>query len=1288
MGGTALHDATSLARLKALDSLSTVDVQLQEAQKLCNHSARAEMLLRWLVTRLKLSSPTRLHSGSWNLFASCVRLLPVQRIAAILGSGALHEVLQTTCAEQSIPKDTLSAIWHSWELLHAMSLAPAGAAVMALLRVDGVLAAEICGHWFEHVYRVLQEDDAAATAAVDRLLLNLGVQLWTARKRSSSDDTAFSSKAVVSACRILVLLGKGDERTATKRKRATCALEPTQDHMHALESLVAKHTVLPARASFLATRQQEAGHRKQPPKTGQQLAGVFDALKTSMQDAHEVVPVVLDIALRAVSMPTPGQRNRELPWIETMFEALSEHLNLDDYRQHDEAITAMLHCLAENKVTLSSQKLCGLVKNALVASEPPRGVSWRIIAEIVSLNSGIFTDVAIATELFAAIGARQMSTTANDSIVKDRIIVQIIDAFFQKQQTKDFLALWHLQLQSNVDNQAAEVWSAVVPDVVDAISSLLDADIALSALTEHFVLLQQLAVREERDIIQDDTRRRLRADLVVLRTVFQGLRNGGRVDEHLERSLATLRSLDTSHLHVDCRRELWQFFTVVFEQWLPSWVNAQSDHAAVAAYLTGLVKSDILTMAMKDAQSASCATSAAQVLLGCVHSMGQPYITDGKRAALRPRVVEMLCTQPQSGLSVLAEYPKLLVGLPSASADQVLKTAVSHRAHDGYSDETIRNADSVIPRVLANIMSAVKHKGDMDKWLATLNVSQYALLVPAALGMHERGIVLNRLLSQKSDCPSAGSLEQLSALVLSWLMYPVEDSQLLNLAPTLFNLAFLWAPRTEPTEPSASLQHLPSIVRALFRHLSSAKAQHQRKELSRAATEHIRTWEAGTGGVTNTFASDALILLVCTTIACFEESNSSESEPYAHHDKKVLRALVEHLVTQFEGTQADLAGRKSGLSPINYSAAGDGLLILPESVWKLVGSKRKTFIGRLVKAAKDILLSDNSSSAVLKSTSFKLLCRYDAGSDLTETAAQILSRSNTAKDERLVLRWFEESLGTEVSVDAIANIIRSGPPKSLAVAQLNGCMIKKWAKSSVETPATFSANDVWHYLLRTLSETDDGGIQSEALSLIETLAAQKKHIVSQYGLEQSLNVMHQVMSRSSQAEEAFSGVCQVLKVILNQYRTQLQGRFHLVTALFQTLLTSLLDETSATAAPLQIRQRHAKNVAHLLEMFCKPVWVRNTATTNLVDHSRETQKYAGQFVHYILHHYCSQVLASNPAETIRVAIRPGIFAICEAMEAHDEARMRSLSAAMNANERAILRIVVSDWRQFGKWEGK
>lgn len=48
---------------------------------------------------------------------------------------------------------------------------------------------------------------------------------------------------------------------------------------------------------------------------------------------------------------------------------------------------------------------------------------------------------------------------------------------------------------------------------------------------------------------------------------------------------------------------------------------------------------------------------------------------------------------------------------------------------------------------------------------------------------------------------------------------------------------------------------------------------------------------------------------------------------------------------------------------------------------------------------------------------------------------------------------------------------------------------------------------------------------------------------------------------------------------------------------------------------------------------------------------------------------------------------PGLWVVIEAMESYNVEGVRSLSAAMNASERAVLRGVYEDWRRFGRWEG-
>ena len=970
-------------------------------------------------------------------------------------------------------------------------------------------------------------------------------------------------------------------------------------------------------------------------------------------------------------MPTPGQRSRELPWVEAMFDALSALVIIGSPHQHDETIAAMLRCLHSHKVTLSAQKLSGLAKHAINAADTTEGVSWQMISQIVLLNSGIFTDPAIVDELFAAVGNNKLAEQ-NSAFVRDRVIVPVIDAFVQKQQARELLDLWHLQLLGQSNDEPDKIWFSIVPNVVDAVSSLLNTEVAISALSQYSALLRKLALPQEQRKVQDDFPRELRADLVVLRALLQGLRNNTQAQQYLGDLQNVLMSLEASVLSADCRRHLWQFSTVLFELWHPMWVEAQADEAEVKTALEGVTRSDLLATATEDAKTTSSAARSAQVLLGSICSIIKPYDTSNENEILRTQVVELLCAQA-SGLSVLAEYPKLLDGVSSDCIDRVLRAAVSGQAQHGAPD--ISSSGS---RVLEKIISNLQHSAESDDWVANLDVRSSALLAPATLSARQRGIILNKIFDQTSVHAS-----QHLALSLAMLAHPIKEAQILELAPKLFNLAIvLQSSYSTVSERYKYLQLVQSIIREVFLRLPKSTDPQMALKLSQAVVTRMKPLLTGIGNI-ETF--DAVIVLICTAIDCLEECDNIKSEACAHHNKDVLREWTEHLIVTLEACLTS----EGAIPETQCHAAADGLLSLPKSVWNLVGSKEKKFTRRIVKAAKDILESGVGISDTMAVTSFKLLCRYDSDLNLTETASRILSRTLSAKMARGVLSYSEESQRNQASadhtIDAIATTISSETPDSRSAAQLHGFVIKNFWAQSTQTPPSCSTNDVWGFLLRTLSERQDHGVRDEIFKLMETLLTQRKHVINQHSLEQTLTVMHQVMTERRQNPEVFSGVCQVFRVILNQYRTQLQGRFHLVTALFQVLLTDLLDDSSA--APMQIRERHARSVAQLLEIFCKPVWVRSTAT-NLVDSSREAQKYAGQFVQYILHHYCSQVLTLNPAEGVRVAIRPGIFAICEAMEAYDEASVRSLSAAMNANERAILRIVVNDWRAFGKWEGK
>ncbi|CAK1355857.1 uncharacterized protein RHO25_000487 [Cercospora beticola] len=1265
-----MEKPTSLDRLKALDKLSTLPLQLEEAQQLCNHPSRAEMILRWLVNKLKSSQEARTDAGSWDLLSLCLRLLPTQKIASVLGPGPFQEFLQLTCVERGLPERTLQAVAATWGLLSQKGQALSGAAIRALLKTDGAAAARVSGHWYQHVYAILQIEDSASRTGTAISLLEIGLQLWELRRRSQSDDAAFSEHCLLPACQLVVLLRKNIPAGA-KRKRAKDALESSINPLRSLESIIAQHSVLPARAVFTSTRQKQDGHKKRPAlgKTEQSLEHVLEPFKDSSVNCYEIAPVFMDIALCAVSTPTPGLRSREAPWVETLFDALLNLLDSDSKEQKSATIAEMLRYIRLRKMPLSTQKLANLAASVLADASGHKDSGRTLIAEIVAFNAGALTEASIARKLFTAIATWQASnSTADTVIIRDRIVNPIIEAFTQKQQMSELLELWHQQLVETKDHESAGIWHIIVPQMSEALASPTANDVAMSALARYSTLLQQVADAQE-SLNGENVASRLRSDLVLLRAILQGLRKNSHlveVQQELDATrvrLGTLVKTNKKQISAPCLNEVWQLSALVLELWSPSYIAAQHDQSAVKDVLENLVANDLFETAVEDCQSTSNSSSAAQVLIGTVCALAQPYDMSKQCTKALKRAVEALCERP----STMVNFPQLITGLSSKQIGTVLQTALAAQNEGAQ-------------RLLSQLSASLPHSENFSAILADLPIHQVVAFSPSSLTPAQRTKVITRLLDEAHDHDNEVSPASRLALIVELLAYPVEALSVTTATSKLSGYVrrSLAANVLGDSETFArALALVQPSMRAIFQTMST-KTSRDYQELSAVAVETIGLLEKASPETEP--ASSPAMLAVSVLIALIEES-ADDASTYAHRNKRLVNTLMDALITSLEDFTSTL---DRDFNSELFSATAEGLLVLPESVLSLSGSKSKKFASRIVASAEGVLRAESRCPHHVLVASFRLLCKYDPASETTTRASSILSRNLDARSSGAILRIYEEALDTKFGPDEISKIIASGPPQNYAIAQLHLRAVRKVRGEMFESTTNLSTNDVWHYLLRTLLEAQDFRVRGETLQTISVLLKARGFVLNQYSLEQTLQSLHSLLTTGSHIESFFPKVCKILKVLINQYRTKLQGRFHLVTLVFQALLSGLLNDTSLASARLQ--DYHGRLVAKLLELFCKPIWVRSTAT-NLVDASREAQKYAGQFVQHILHHYCALVLSSTPAEGVRLAVRPGIFAIIEAMEAYDEASVRSLSAAMNSNERAILRMVVQDWRQFGKWEG-
>ncbi|KAF2214842.1 hypothetical protein CERZMDRAFT_95226 [Cercospora zeae-maydis SCOH1-5] len=1275
MGAVTMEKSTSLDRLKALDKLSSLIVQLQEAQELCNHPSRAEMILRWLGNKLRSLDDARTDAGSWDVFSSCLRLLPTQKIASILGSGNLQEILTLTCAERGLSERTLQAMVATWDLLSQQSLTATGAAIKALLKVDGASAARVCGHWYQHVYAVLQMEDSASRIDTATSLLHLGLQLWDLRRRSPSDDGAFSDHCLLPACQLVVLL-KRTRPVGAKRKRGAEARDSSCGILRALESVIVQHSILPARSVFTSTRQRQDGHKKRltPNQTEQGVEKLLQPLKDP-SICYEAAPALMDMALSAVSTPTPGLRSREAPWIETLFDALLDLLDGDSKEQKCTTIADMLRHIRLRKIPFSTQKLATLATSVLADASGHRDSGRTLIAEVVSFNAGVLTETSIARLLFDAVGGWQASCRTPDTkMIRERIIAPVIEAFAQKQQLSELLELWHQQLISIKNDQSARIWLAIVSDMSEALASTSAHDVATSALARYSGLLQQLADLQE-SLTGNGVADRLRSDLVLLRALLQGLRSNSHsasIQQALEstrKRLWSLGEINKGQVPASCVSEVWQLLALVLELWFPPYCAAQSDASAVKDTLENLVGNDLFEKAVNDCQSGSDSSLAAQVLVGIICTLARSYNTSNKCTTTVDRAIEALCKRP----ATLMSYPQLITGLSLEQIGIVLQAVLSAQDEDSQC-------------LLSLLSYSLPHSEKFDTVLEEMPMHLLVAFSPSTLAPSRRTKMIRRLLD-RAHANDAGLLPASRlAFIIDLLAYPVEALDVSKTASELCDYirrAIVPAGH-EDREVAASCEEYaralalvqPSVQAVLRK--TSAKTGRDYQELSAGAVATIASLEQGQTKIDS--ISSPTLLAVCVLIATIEET-AEVASAYAHRNKQFVNMLMDDLVTSLENAMPTL---EHDPDPESFSAVAEGLVNLPESILALSGSKRKKFESRIVTSAEQVLQTELKSPHHVQVASFRLLCKYDPTSDATTRATSVLSRDLDARSSGAVYRTWEDYFDNKFGPEEISRIITSGPPQHYAMAQLHLYMVRKIRGQLFEATTDPSTIDLWHYLLRTLLKTQDLRIRGEALQNMAVLLKARGFVLNQYSLEQTLQSLHSLLTSSSHIEAFFPKVCKILNVLINQYRTKLQGRFHLVTMIFQALLSKLLED--ASSASVRLRDYHARLVAKLLELFCKPIWVRSTATS-LVDASREAQKYAGQFVQHILHHYCATVLSSTPTEEVRLAIRPGIFAVIEAMEAYDETSVRSLSAAMNGNERAILRMVVQDWRQFGKWEG-
>lgn len=1337
MGAPKSSGTSSLDRLKALDALPDLASQLREAKKLCDHRARAEMILKWLMGKLKTLDEARQNDLSWSLLASTVRLVPAQRIA-ILSSGLLPAV-QQTWATSDLSDDTIIAVARVFSVLIEIGNGADGAAIRSLLSVKGDTAATMCGDWYRHVYHNFSNEGKLAMLERESIL-EPALNLWELRKHMDNDDASFNSHCLVPILLLLSQLRALNVSASVKRKRGQDAAVTISAASYelALEALMARHTILPARTLF--NRKHEQQPRRMPP--GQQtivqptITERLTALKNAVGSGTTQDPIidslwlVLDVAMRSVSTPTPRHRFAERPWIETLFTALSDCVADQTRPIINHTLTEMLETAHRNgagHTALSAQTLTSLLKrHAIPQPNSTEVADWNLVAKIVKLDSDVLTNNSLTEEIFDMVSdIEDQHSDVLTTQLRDEIIVPTMTAYARGRSLTNFVDIWHKQLLRPRVTSEPSVWKSLSAAFASILEEHMLAD-QIIAQIDRFSVSISAAVEGQSELSSDETAPALIADIVLLEALLTGARSDGLVESLQDKSGALLHaSVDLANLKgfkstIATTSHYWSLLTRAFQLWIPFWVHKQDDVTSIEREGSSILASKAIKNALTQCSASGtdralprAARAFVASICACLRQYGGEQDCEGQCRKAMESVVEL----EADAAPILARRKALLSSLESGPRKQFL-TSQSLLLTDAQADEETHvtpmeallsssrgtgshqvNEDAV--SVIIEQLNANKD-GDSETTLITALTQMDAL----SLEQTQRVKILDTVsqLSEVSNGRSgAARVHARLALLLQLSALPCQGAQMLADPARLWEVASLLKPETKADgrldaasqlDSLANVQLLERIVRSIVKSLlatqDSPKSQKALVEISQLIKDAIKAGSKSKKLSTQ----NGQLGFIQVAIAMIEASAKEDIKSrMVHRTSKIAKSYLDTLTAECSIHSGEKEARLTTIHGKGVIAALQALLATPEPFLKLSAVDEVEHAKGLYKLARafaspargpdDLILQSK-----LLATCFQLICKHGSGKKSLPAAAEtILERDMTPEDLAVVLLAYEEAFKQadiewkQAAIDALTEDQSVQQKSSLSLRE---SVVKALTKEDSE--AMPSAKDIVTITLRAATSSEAPlSVRRAALQSLALICKDKVFLTTQYTIEQTLSGLQEVLSSSSSPDVGllYLSICNVLAVILAHHRSRLQGRFHLVVGILQQLTSHLFSHTKAGVP-------QAKALAKLLESFCNPPALRyrkGGKPSELVDEAKKAQAHAGQFAQYLLHHYCSCVLTGSLGEGVREVLLPGLWAVIQSMEAYNEEGIKVLSSAANNSERAVLRSVYEDWKRFGKWEG-
>ncbi|PGH17592.1 hypothetical protein AJ80_04771 [Polytolypa hystricis UAMH7299] len=499
----------------------------------------------------------RLHENSWHLLRALFDRIPSRSLAIILHDNKFLQILKDTLVEignrrtctdarpglgdrqtsdssatlqgspvLSSPKrgkkrkrgdpDAESSVTGSWvdvflsvliairtlvaQIQHDAS-GPANSQLQVVLRGEPQIVADILSHSFESSAAIIKEwGQGSAVKTEEQLLSSLVaiLELWRLRSDRLDDAThrlsndAFYSRVLPQALKLCLNLHDSRDDAAGKH-----------EVLQNVERLVVLHTILPLRQAFLTRRVAKPRPDNVPASDEVEL--ICKDVKSHLGEQEkdltpDLLPVLFDIAVRAVPRDTFRRQVNEAPWLEALLVSLATRAGYPIFEAVASAtgpsstliLERFLQVAFNRKVTLSLDTLCQYaVKFSGLAGDKSANLEWSLIAQIIRggidvflPNSGLEASANLLQNLMSRITALWLHPVplSNDTyyIIKADIVVRLVEGFSAARDITSFTQIWQEQLQivesarAEGENIAAfSVWED--DDVAEKYSNLISS---------------------------------------------------------------------------------------------------------------------------------------------------------------------------------------------------------------------------------------------------------------------------------------------------------------------------------------------------------------------------------------------------------------------------------------------------------------------------------------------------------------------------------------------------------------------------------------------------------------------------------------------------------------------------------------------------------------------------------------------------------------------------------------------------------------------------------------------